>query len=89
MGHDGLFHQVLNLLHRRAAAHFLAGDFHMLGNPLDLKRGQAYLFIGGFIGLGDGHHNLIDVKNGLGTVSLDDLHAWSSFCAGVVLTVRA
>ena len=74
MGHDGLLHQILNLLHGGAAAHFLAGNLHALGNTLDLQRGHPHGFISGFIGLGDSHDNFFNVKNNFRAVSFDNFH---------------
>ena len=74
MGHDGLFHQVLDLLHGGAAAHFLAGGLHALGNTVDLQGRHAHLFIHRVVGFRYCHYNFIDVKADLGTVSFDDLH---------------
>ena len=77
MGHDGLFHQILNLLHRRAAAHFLAADLHALGDPLDLQGGHADGLLYRLVGLGHSHDDLVNVKHRLGTVSFDNLHCSS------------
>ena len=74
VGHDGLFHQILNFLHGRAAAHFLAGDLDALGNSLDLQRGHTYLLVHRIIGLGHGHDDLINVKNDFRTVTFNNLH---------------
>ena len=74
VSHNGLFHQILNFLHGRAAPHFLAGDLHALGNSLDLQRGHTHLFVHRFIGLGHGHIDLINVKNDLCAVTLNNLH---------------
>ena len=75
MRHNGFFYQVLNFLHGRAASHFFAGNLHALGNPLNLKRGQADLFIGRRVGLGHGGIDLPNIKVGFSSVSLDNFHA--------------
>ena len=74
MGHDRLFHQILNLLHRGTAAHFLTGNLHALGNALNLQRGHPHRFVSGFIGLGNSHNNFVDVKNDFRAVALDNFH---------------
>ena len=74
MGHDGLFHQILNFLYGRAAAHFLAGNLDALGNSLDLQRGHTYLLVHRIIGLGHGHDDLINVENDFRTVTFNNLH---------------
>ena len=74
VGHNGLFHQILNFLHRGAAAHLLAGDLNTLGDPLDLQGSHSHGLFHGIVGLGDGHHDLVDVKDDFCAVSLDDLH---------------
>ena len=74
VGHDGLFHQILNFLYGRAAAHFLAGDLDALGNSLDLQRGHTYLLVHRIIGLGHGHDDLINVENDFRTVTFNNLH---------------
>ena len=79
VGHDGLLHQVLNFFHRRAAAHFLAGNLHALGDAADLQRRHADAFFDGVVGLGDGHPDLINVKNDFCTVSLNNFHRCSPF----------
>ena len=73
VGHDGLFHQILNFLYGRAAAHFLAGDLDALGNSLDLQRGHTYLLVHRIIGLGHGHDDLINVENDFRTVTFSSL----------------
>ena len=75
VGHDGLFHQILNLLHRGAAAHFLAGNLYPLGNAANLQGGQPHLFFHGVVGLCNGSVNFFNVKVGFSTVSLNNLHA--------------
>ena len=74
VGHDGLFHQILNFLYGRAAAHFLAGNLDALGNSLDLQRGHTYLLVHRIIGLGHGHDDLINVENDFRTVTFNNLH---------------
>ena len=74
MGHDGLFHQVLNLFNGGAAAHLLTGHAHALGNALNLHRGHAYFLIYSLIGLGNGHGNLGNIKHDFCTVAFDNLH---------------
>ena len=74
MGHNRLLHQVLNLLHGGAAAHFLAGNLHTLGDPPNLQRGHPHVFFGGFIGLGHGHNNLFNVKNDFRAVTFNNFH---------------
>ena len=83
VGHDGLLHQVLNLLHRGTAAHFLAGNLHALGDSPDLQRGHPHLFIRRFIGLGHGHDDLINVKNDFRAVAFNDFH-WVLLLGGSV-----
>ena len=78
VGHDGLFHQVLNFFHRGAAAHFFTGNGYTLGDPLDLQRGHTNSFFHGLIGLGDSHHNFVNVKNNFCAVALNNLHSVSS-----------
>ncbi len=78
MGHDGLFHQVLDLLHGGAAAHFLTGDLDGLGNAGDLQGGHPDLLLHRPIGLRHRHDNFINIKNLFGSVTLDDLHIVSS-----------
>ena len=90
MGHDGLFHQILNLLHRGAAAHFLAGNLYPLGNAANLQRSQTHLFFHGVVGLCNGSVNFFNVKVGFSTVSLNNLHAeFLLFCLGARLACRS
>ena len=74
VGHDGLFHQVLDLLHGRAPAHFLTGNGDAFGNTTDLNRGQTDLLLYGIVGLGNGLIDLFNIKNDLCAVSFDDFH---------------
>ena len=74
MRHDGLLHQILNFLDGGAVTHLLAGNPDTFGNPLDLQRCHANLFVNRIVGLGDGHLYLRDVKNDFRAVSLDDFH---------------
>ena len=82
VGHDTLFHQVLDLLDGGAAAHLVAGDLDALGDALDLQGGHAVLFFRAGIGLGDGGIYLFSVKNLFCAVSFNDLHL--SFLLGSV-----
>ena len=89
VGHDGLFHQVLDLFHRGAAAHFLAGNADTFRNAGDLQRGHANLLISCIVGLGDGHYDLMNVKYGFSAVSLNDFHIGSSFATtGISCSVQ-
>ena len=74
VGHDIVFHHVLDLLHGGCAVHFLALKLHGLGDALDLHRGHAIRLLHGLVGLGDGDDDLGDVETDLRAVSLDDLH---------------
>ena len=82
VSHDGLLHQVLNFLNRGAASHFLAGNGHALGNAGNLQRGHANLLLYGFIGLGDGHEDFIDIENYFCTVSFNNFHRLSFLTVG-------
>ena len=85
MSHDGLFNQVLNLLHGGAAAHLLAGDQHMLGDTLDLQRGHAVFLIRGSIGLGNGHFDLGNIELYFSAVSFYNLHNGFLLCEDAFL----
>ena len=74
VGHDGLFHQILNFLHGGAAPHLLAGNGHALGNAADLQGCHAHLFVHCIVGLLDGNGNFIDVEDGFRAVSFDNFH---------------
>ena len=78
VGHDLLFHQVLNFLHAQAAVHLDAGQLHTLGDALDLHGSHPLGFPDGVVGLGYGVFNFRDIKHGLRAVSLNDLHRISS-----------
>ena len=84
VGHNGLFHQILDLLHRGTAAHFLAGDLDTLGNALDLQRGHTNLFVHRFVGLGYGHDDFVNIKGDFCTVSFNNLHLGTSLVSVAV-----
>ena len=77
MGHDGLFYQILDLLHRGATTHFLTADLDAFGNAADLQRSHADLLVGGLVGLCNSVYDLFNVKNGFRTVTLDNFHSVS------------
>ena len=78
VAHDGLLHQILDLFHGGAAAHLFTGHLYAFRDPIDLHRGQPYLFIHLNIGLGNGHNDLRYVKGNFSSVSLNDFHRTSS-----------
>ena len=78
VSHDGLFHQVLNLFHRAAAAQLLTGNLNTLCNALDLQRGHADRFFHTVIGLGDGILYFFNNELFFGSVTFNDFHLRSS-----------
>ena len=74
VGHDTLFHQILDLLHGRAAAHLLTGDLHPVGDAADLQIRHAELLLCAAVGLVNGGIYLLSVKDFLCAVSFNDLH---------------
>ena len=80
VGHNSLLHQVLDLFHGRAAAHFLAGNGDPFCDPLDLQGSHTHLFVHGSVSLGDGHFYLTNIKNDFGAVSLNDFHIYFLRC---------
>ena len=74
VGHDLLFHQILNLLHTQTAVHLLTGQLHALGDALDLQGRQPFGLLHHIVGLGDSVFDFGNIKYDLGAVSLDDLH---------------
>ena len=74
MGHDLVFHQVLNLLHRRRTVHFQTAQLHKFSNALNLHRRHAGVFLHGIVGLGDGGDDFAEIEKNFRPVSLDDFH---------------
>ena len=77
VGHDLVLHQVLDLLHGGRAVHFQAAEFHELCDPPDLHGGHAGVLRDALVGLGNGGHDLFNIKHDLCSVALDDFHAGS------------
>ena len=54
VGHDLVFHQVLDFLHGRGTAKFLTRQFYGFRDPLDLSGGHALFRVDALVGTGDG-----------------------------------
>ena len=76
MGHNVVFHHILDFLHRGSAVHLLALQLHGLGDAPDLHRGHAVGLGHGAVGFGDGHLDFPDIEGDLSPVALDDLHVY-------------
>ena len=74
VGHDLILDHVLDLLHRRRTSQLHAGHLHRIRDAMDLCRGHAHVLGHDVVRFGNSRDDLCNVKYGLGTVSLDDLH---------------
>jgi hypothetical protein len=74
VGHDLVFHQVLDLLHGGSPVHFQTCQFHRFGDPADLHRRHPNAFLNSVVGLGNGRDDFGDIENGLRAVALDHFH---------------
>ena len=72
--HDGVFHQILDLLHVHGVVAALAFLRHIVGNGRDLFLGQALVGGNNVVGFGHRCNNFGYIENGLAAVALDDLH---------------
>ena len=72
--HDGVFHQILDLLHVHGVVAALAFLRHIVGNGRDLFLGQALVGGNNVVGFGHRCNNFGYIENGLTAVALDDLH---------------
>ena len=76
-GHNGVFHNILDLFHVHGVAAAQAGGLYLVGNLDDLVVRQALALRHNVVGLGDRRNDLGDVENGFTAVALDDLHGGS------------
>ena len=74
VGHNLLFHKILDLLHGGRTAKIGTLLFHRIRNALDLRRGHAQVFPHHLIGFGDGCYDFGNIKSNFRAVSLDDFH---------------
>ena len=89
MGHDLVFHQVLNLLHGGRPVQFLTGKLHGLGDPADLHGRHADGLRDALIGLGNGRDDLGDVKTYFRAVPFDNVHGPSPHLVCRLLEYRS
>ena len=76
-GHNGVFHNILDLFHVHGVAAAQAGGLYLVGNLDDLVVRQALALRHNVVSLGDRRNDLGDVENGFTAVALDDLHGGS------------
>ena len=87
--HDGVFHQVLDLLHVHGMVAPRTDGLHLVRNLQDLFLGQPLAGRHHIVGLADRRDDLGYIKDSLAAVALDDLHDClltspeCSQCAGV------
>ena len=72
--HDGVFHQVLDLLHVHGMVASGADFLHLVRNADDLLLGQTLVGRHDVVRLADCRDDLGNVENDLAAVALDDLH---------------
>jgi hypothetical protein len=82
--HQLVLHQILHLLHADRAVELLALVGNGCGDLGDLLPGQAVLTAHRITGFGNGGDDLGNVKRNFRTISLNDLHRFSSFYIGAL-----
>ena len=85
--HDGLFHEILNLFHRRRTSQVITGNGHALCNSANLHLGHSFLFRHLTVSPLNGMDNLIDVEFYFRSVSLDYVHDNLLFSFAYICTI--
>ena len=77
VGHDLIFHQILNFFHRGRAVHLQAAELHEFCDAPDLHGRHAGALFHAVVGLGNGSNDFFNVENNFCSVAFDDFHARS------------